>query len=61
MGDVLLWRPRPSKPKTEPMKPLSSHDLGYPKPEDEAAAKALVDAFAMQGLEVEIVPEDDGA
>jgi hypothetical protein len=43
------------------MKPLSSHDLGYPKPEDEAAAKALVDAFAMRGLEVEIVPEDDGA
>jgi hypothetical protein len=60
MGDVLLWRPRPSS-QPKPTKPLSSHDLGYPKPEDEAAAKALVEAFAMQGLDVEIVPEDDGA
>lgn len=57
MGDVILWRPRPHGQR----KPLRSDDLAYPKPADEDAAQALIDAFALRGLEVEIIPEDDGA
>jgi hypothetical protein len=58
MGDVILWRPRSQNYKrlSEQMKPHSSHDVGYPTPEDEAAAKTLA---AMRRLE--IVPEDDGS
>jgi hypothetical protein len=59
MGDVLLWRPRPSKPKTEPMKPLKSDNLAYPSDKDMAESKAITDALRLHhGLDVEIVPED---
>jgi hypothetical protein len=61
MGDVLLWRPRPSK--SSPTKPLKSDNLAYPSDKDMAEAKAITDALALHhGLDVEVLPsEDDGA
>jgi hypothetical protein len=57
MGDVLDFkRPVPKQ------KRIRSHDLGYPKPEDEHAARALIKSLGMaHGLDIEIIPEDDGA
>ena len=57
MGDVLSFKRPEPKPKR-----IKSLGLGYPKPEDEAAAKAIVDAMALHhGLDIEILPEDDAS
>jgi hypothetical protein len=56
MGDVLDFKPLAPRRRK-----VRSHDLGYPKPEDEQAAKSLIDALSMRGLDIEIIPEDDGA
>jgi hypothetical protein len=63
MGDVILFTPRShSQPKSAPMKPLKSDNLAYPTDKDLAEAKAITDALSLHhGLDVEIVPEDDGA
>jgi hypothetical protein len=62
MGDVLLWRPRPSN-QSKPTRPLKSDNLAYPSDKDMADAKAITDALALHhGLDVEVLPsEDDGA
>lgn len=53
MGDVLKFRPRP-KPEG-PQKTIDYDNFGYPRPADEAAAMALVDAISLRGVDAEFV------
>jgi hypothetical protein len=59
MGDVLPFQLPAPKPKR---KQLKSDNLTYPTDKDLAESKAITDALALHhGLDVEIIPEDDGA
>jgi hypothetical protein len=51
MGDVIPFR----RPKDQ-TKPLDFDNLGYPTPKDIQAAQDIIDAMAMRGLDIEIIP-----
>jgi hypothetical protein len=51
MGDVIQF----PRPKAEP-KPLKSDNLTYPTQRDLQAAQDIIDAMALRGLDIEIIP-----
>lgn len=51
MGDVIPF----SRLKTDP-KQFKSDNLTYPTPRDLQAAQDIIDAMALRGLDIEIIP-----